>query len=500
MQTNKVISNSIINLLTQIIPIFIAIVFIPVSIKALGSELFGVYSLVVTFIVLFNYLNFGIASATTKEISKNLAKNNYKIATSLLLNSFFIMLSIGIILSFIFSTHSHQIAPVILKDEKLIPVLSELIYLLGLMSPFIMMVIFLRSALEAKQMFLITSLNRAFLNSLIFISPVIVYIDGLNIVSVFELLILVYIVSALVLSYIVYKEFLKKDELTFSLKDSKILINIGFWVMLSSLAGIGLYYADRFMIGAKISAIAVAYYVAAYDLVTRLNIISGSLTSALFPAFAHWFELNEKEKIRSAVIFVTKMILFLVALVSFLLIVYAKSFLYFWINEEYSINSYLILQLLTIGVIFNTLSVVPFRALSAIGYPNIVAIVYIAEMPVFVSLTYFLVIKYGLVGAVVGYILRAFTEMVILYSILLSKKIDLSFTLDIVSLGMNILFYFLIFLSAFLLSNIEYLYAKILLTIMVLIVASVINYKFLLNFQEKNKIAEYRSKLKKVKQ
>ena len=496
MKTNKIISNSIINLSMQIIPIFIAIIFIPISIEALGNELFGIYSLIVTFIVLFNYLNFGIAPATTKEISKNLAKNNHKMVLSLLVNSFLMMLLIGIMISIIFITYNNDIAIVMLKEEKLVTILSELIFLLGVMSPFLMIVIFLRSALEAKQIFLVTSLNRAFLNSLIFISPTIVYIDGFNIVSVFKLLIFVYMFSVMILTIIVYKEFLKDKEFTFRIKDSKNLLNIGFWMMLSSLAGIGLYYADRFMIGSIISATAIAYYVAAYDLVTRLNIVSGSLTSALFPAFAHWFELEEKEKIRNAVIFVSKIILFLVAIVGFLLIVYAKSFLYLWINEEYSNNSYLILQLLTIGVLFNTLSVVPFRTLSAIGFPNIVAIVYIIEMPIFVITTYFLIIKYGLIGAVIGYNLRALSEMIILYFIMINKRTGLNFEFNIIQLSKNSILYFFIYIAGFLISNMENLYIKVLLTILIVIIASIMKYMFLLNSKEKSKINEYTSKIK----
>jgi len=300
----------------------------------------------------------------------------------------------------------------------------------------------------------------------------------------------------MILTIIVYKEFLKDKEFTFRIKDSKNLLSIGFWMMLSSLAGIGLYYADRFMIGSIISATAIAYYVAAYDLVTRLNIVSGSLTSALFPAFAHWFELEEKEKIRNAVIFVSKIILFLVAIVGFLLIVYAKSFLYLWINEEYSNNSYLILQLLTIGVLFNTLSVVPFRTLSAIGFPNIVAIVYIIEMPIFVITTYFLIIKYGLIGAVIGYNLRALSEMIILYFIMINKRTGLNFEFNIIQLSKNSILYFFIYIAGFLISNMENLYIKVLLTILIVIIVSIMKYMFLLNSKEKSKINEYTSKIK----
>lgn len=496
MLTNKAINNSIINLLAQIIPVLIALIFIPISIKVLGSELFGIYSLVVTLIVLFNYLNFGIAPATTKEVSRYLAKRDFKTVTSLILNSFFIMLLIGMILAFIFITFNDDIASYMLKEKSLITILSRLLEQLGILSPFLMIVIFLRSVLEANHMFLITSVTRAFLNSTIFIAPIIIYINRFDVFSIFKFIIVVYIITSLFLGTVVYKFFFKEYKFSFNIKDGKLLFNVGFWMMISSLAGIGLYYADRFIIGAVISALAVSYYVAAYDLVTRLNIISGSLTAALFPAFAHWQETGEKDKIKKAIVFVSKVILLIVSIVSFLLIVNAKDFLYLWINEDFSQNSYLILQLLTIGVLFNTLSVVPFRALSAIGFPDVVAKVYIIEMPISIILAYFLIMHYGLIGAVMSYNIRAISEVVVLYLLLINKKYSLDFSIDAEKIFKIIIFYTFIFMMAFLISSLDSFLIKSIISLGFISMIIFINYKFLFNKDELVKITEYKQKIK----
>lgn len=496
MKASKVINNGIINLTTQVIPIFIALIFIPISIKAFGNELFGVYSLVVTFIVLFNYLNFGIAPATTKELAKYLAQNNSQKVISLLINSFLMMFFIGLVLAGIFLLFHHQISIYMFeKSLNLQDVFSQLLQLLGFLSPFLMLVIFLRSVLEAKHLFLITSLNRAFLNSMVFISPILVFIENFTIISVFKFLIIVYIVSTFILSFFVYREYFKNKSLSFNILDSKVLMQIGFWMMLSSLSGIGLYYTDRFIIGSVISATAVAYYVASYDLVTRLNIISGSLTSALFPAFSHWFETQELKKIRSAVIFVSKVISFIVAIISFILIVYAQELLTFWINAEYSEHSYLLLQYLTIGVFFNTLSVVPFRTLSAIGFQKIVAIVYIVEAPLTVIMLYYMILNYGLIGAVIGYNIRAFIEVVVLYSILIHKNIGLNFHLQIVALSKFILFLLFIFITAFLITNVASSLMKIIVVISILIGIVSMFYLYILSNNEKKKFVEYKEKI-----
>jgi len=495
--SQKTIINSIISLSTQIIPILIALIFIPISIKILGNEQFGIYTLIVTFIVLFNYLNFGIAPATTKELAKFLALEEDKRVISIFMNSFFIMIFIGVLFGMIFFKCHYMIATLMIKNRNLINLVSNILYLFTFLSPLIMLVLFLRSVLEAKQNFLVTSLNRAFLNSMIFISPIIIYINkDFNIITIFKFLIVIYIVSTIVLGRIVYFEYLKNKQVFVDIKDTQLLFKIGVWMTLSSIAGIGLYYTDRFIISVIISVTAVAYYVASYDLITRLNIISGSITSALFPSFSHWYVINERNKIKTAVVFVTKIILFLVSIIGLIIITYSKELLNIWINKEYAINSYIILQILTIGVLFNTLSVIPFRTLSAIGFQKVAAMVYIIETPITILLVYILIKNFGIKGGAIGYDIRAFLEMVMFYY-LLSKdfvKLNLVFNLykiAIISIG-YLFFYLLSFLIAIYLNN----FYKFVFIFMLLL--TVLFFQFFIVFNNEDKYYIYKM-LKKIK-
>ena len=45
-------------------------------------------------------------------------------------------------------------------------------------------------------------------------------------------------------------------------------------------------YLDRFVIGALVSATAVAYYATPYEVVTKLFVISGAIATVMFPAFS----------------------------------------------------------------------------------------------------------------------------------------------------------------------------------------------------------------------
>ena len=486
MKSSLVLKNSFINLSTQIIPILIAIIFIPISIKLLGNEQFGIYSLIITLIVIFNYINFGIAPATTKEVSKYIALNENSKVNSLIINSFVIMCSIGLICLLTLFLFSNDIAILLTKNNlELSIITAKLLKILGYMSPFIMLVIFFRSILEAKQQFLITSLNRALLNSFIFISPSILYLNkNFTLVQVFWFLFLIYFISVIILLHFTIKNFniQLKD---FTIQHSKSLVSIGIWMMISSISGIGLYYADRYFIAILVSAIAVAYYVASYDLVTRLNIISGSLTSALFPAFSHWYETKEYDKIVKNIIFVSKLIVILVSIIGFLIIIFAKLFLLYWINLEYSQNSSTIMQILVIDVLFNTLSVVPFRALSAIGYHKFVAKLYLIETPIYLLILYIFLKEFGLIGAVIAYNIRAFLEMFILYLFLISERVGLPFTIVTNKIISFVLIEISFFVAAFLLERLE-LQMRIFLLIVILILYLYSIYKIIISSEDKS--------------
>jgi len=79
---------------------------------------------------------------------------------------------------------------------------------------------------------------------------------------------------------------------------------------------------------------------------------------------------------------------------------------------------------------------------------------------------------------------------------MINKRTGLNFEFNIIQLSKNSILYFFIYIAGFLISNMENLYIKVLLTILIVIIVSIMKYMFLLNSKEKSKINEYTSKIK----
>ena len=76
-RSSLLLKNSVISLVFQVIPITIAIIFIPINILHLGLELWGLYSLAITLFFLVMYLNFGIGPSVNRLVSEYRSKMNF---------------------------------------------------------------------------------------------------------------------------------------------------------------------------------------------------------------------------------------------------------------------------------------------------------------------------------------------------------------------------------------------------------------------------------------
>ena len=99
-------------------------------------------------------------------------------------------------------------------------------------------------------------------------------------------------------------------------------------------------------------------------------------------------------------------------------LLYSGLVLKIWFGENYQINSFNILNVLLIGFFFNALAMIPFSAIQALGKSKITALIHCAELVPYLALLYFMVEKYGLLGAAISWSIRVqwlYTRMCSVY-------------------------------------------------------------------------------------
>ena len=497
MNIAKILKGSFLNIGFQIFPVVFAIVMVPITIKLYGIEQFALFTLAITQVLLFNYLNFGVAQSTNKELARLKQEEETKI-NQLFWSGFFIMSLIGLSLSVAFLIGSDiLIESLVSKTPSLYNLAEKMIVTIGLFSPLFLLIIFLRSCLESQLLFHITASNRAILNSVIFLSPIAAFYFDQGIEFSIVIILIIHILSVLIL-FIYNCKHLNLKLPAFNCSVMKRLMSSGAWMTIVSLASLVFYYIDRYVLGIMAGLEQVSYYVAAYDVITRVSILYGSAMAAFFPAFSYWYKHEKWYEFREAFRFIFGGIWVIIGIITGIVIIFAYDILQLWINEDFSIHSSNLLRIIAVGVLFNAIGIVPLRALYAINEEKVVAQYYLVQSIVYAPILIVLIQYFGAVGAAYSYAARTILEVAVLFLLLIKKEANFQQLLKSSSEGkMRVLLIFLWIFCAVLLLMVDSLFVRIGGSITLLALTLMWKYKVLFQFQRFKDIVRYNKEVKK---
>lgn len=189
------------------------------------------------------------------------------------------------------------------------------------------------------------------------------------------------------------------------------LLRFGGWVSVSSMAGPLLATSDRVVIGATLSAAAVAAYAIPYNLVLRLSIVPSSLASALFPRFAY-ADAEERSRLLADSGAAVAVIITPVAIVGFGLV---RPFFDLWIGEALAAQAAPVALILIVGAWANAFGQAPFVMIQASGRPDLVSKLLLAEIIPYWAALFGGIYAFGLVGAAAAWALRAIADTSLLF-------------------------------------------------------------------------------------
>ena len=258
--TNTIERNILLNFASQIIPLIIAFLTIPILIKGLGIERFGVFTLLLTIFTYFNFLDFGLNFGLTHFLADKIENLPNKREACQIIWSALMLL---IVLSLIFSIIFFLACPLLLNLLKIKSFLqretSIVLYLATFSLPLIVFSSGLRSILQAYQRFDLISALQIPLGIMYYLGPTLILFTPFKTLDYLVVtFILIQTISVLCLCYFVNR--LIPDlriYFSISLKTAKKLLQFGGWVTISNVIGSIMVYFDRFLIGALISMSAV---------------------------------------------------------------------------------------------------------------------------------------------------------------------------------------------------------------------------------------------------
>ncbi|AEK60644.1 flippase [Collimonas fungivorans] len=404
------------NLVGQVAPLIAAVVSIPLLIKGLGVDRFGILTIAWMLIGYFSLFDLGIGRALTQIISEKLAINDEAAIPPLMWTGLTVMFVLGLLASLFIVGLSDWIIYSALK----IPVYlqAETKRSLSMLAPSIPLVLIatgLRGILEAKHEFKSVNLVRIPLGVLMFVAPLCVLPFSNSLVAIFFSLLLVRAATAIAFVYLCHRSLDNFTEFTLSKAVIPELLKFGGWMTVSNIVSPIMVQMDRFVIGMMLSMAAVAYYATPYEMVTKLLVVPAAIAGVCFPQFA---KLNAQKNIKDAMALYwksCKYIFYLTFPAIIFLVLFAGWILHLWLGGKFSDESTRVFQILAIGVLVNGLAAIPFAFLQGAGRSDVTAKVHVCELLVYLPLLYFAVSKFGIVGAATIWSLRVFCDGVILH-------------------------------------------------------------------------------------
>jgi len=407
--------NTLYNLLGLGLPLFVAIVTIPVLIVSLGVDRFGILTLIWAVVSYFGLFDLGMGRALTRHLAETWAQGDQEQARRLVSTGLGVMAGLGVAAGILLALGAEwsirQFSGVKNPRETV-----SAVYAMSAAIPFIILTSGLRGILEARQAFAVVNAIRLPMGVYTFVAPVIVvkyWGNDLGFIAVS--LTLGRIIACFAHVWFCYR-LLPDVKNWFRIDRSliKLLFHTGKWMTVSNLLNPLTVYLDRFVIGLTISLSAVAYYVTPYEIVTKLWLIPGALTAVLFPRFAQVSissHLPAQELFRRGVI----MIFLVIYPITLGIALFSRELLTLWLDADFAAHSYRLLQVFAFGILVNSIAHIPFTFLQGVGRSDRTGRLHAIEFPVYALLLWGAAQTIGLPGVVSAWLLRILTDTSLLF-------------------------------------------------------------------------------------
>lgn len=413
----KLAKHTLLNLVGLGAPLLLALVCIPALMHGLGPERFGLLTLVWAVTSYFGLFDLGLGRALTQQLAILIDRQDTERIGPLSASALLLMTALGGLAGGLMVV----LAPWGVDLIKALPDRHEAItacWVMGLAVPFIVLTAGLRGMLEACHAFEVLNYVRLPMGLWTFAGPwCVLHWIGPDLVLITLSLAVGRLVGFAAHAWLAWRALPQlRGRLRWEASWLKPLLVSGGWLTLSNIVSPFMGYVDRFMIGATVSAAAVAYYATPQEIVTKLWIIPGALTAVLFPTFAA--QAARKEASAWALYDRAVRILFVVLLpICAVLGLGAEPLLRWWIGPELAAHSAPILRVFSVGILINCLAHVPLTWLHGTGRFRAPALLHCAELPLFLLALWLFSAQWGLMGAAMAWLLRMVADAAALFAL-----------------------------------------------------------------------------------
>ena len=399
------------NLIGSIIPIALSLLTVPIYLKLVGPDRYGVLAIAWLLLGYFGLFDLGLGRATSFRIAA-LREAPAEQRADTFWAALAVNLGMGLIGgAALWLAGSLFFGKFFKVDEALRPEILSAVPLLAASVPIATLTGVLSGALQGREKFLLTNMVSVTSTTLFQLLPLsIAWLMGPNLVLLLSGALAARALSVVALAYLCHKELLQGRPARLQHEEIPILLKYGGWVTMTSIFGPMLLMVDRFLIGAVLGAVAVTIYSVPIQLAQRMAILPSALTTALFPRMSAADAGRQKILGERA----TRTLAALLGLPFLGAIFLIEPFLRVWVGHDIGGQAGPLGRLMLVGFWANGFALIPFTRLQASGRPDVVTKILLIEIPPHFALLYFGMHHFGLWGIALALTTRFVVDFLLL--------------------------------------------------------------------------------------
>jgi O-antigen/teichoic acid export membrane protein len=406
------LQHSLLNLVGQVIPLLAGVATVPLIVRGLGPERFGLLSIAWVVLSYSAVFDLGLGRASTKFVAEALARGERERVSAIVAAAVTAQGILGVAGGLIFVLAAPVLVSAWLKvPAPLMEEATEAFRLLGLAVPLVMVSGSLSGALQGAQRFDLVNAVQVPATVGVYLAALTGALLGLGLVAVMALIVLLRAVAVVGL-LLTYTRYLAGFQ-SFPASMFRTLFSFGGWVSVSNLIIPITVYSDRFLIATFGDMSAAGHYVASYELANRiLLLVPAAVSIALFPELTNKLSADDLHAFLTLSKRSWKYLLIALVPMGITCSVFASEILAVAFGGQYVMDAP-VFRILTVAAVLNGLAYVPFTAAMAAGRPDVIAKYHIIELPFYMVVAILLVQRFGITGAGLAWCLRMVWTIII---------------------------------------------------------------------------------------
>lgn len=206
-------------------------------------------------------------------------------------------------------------------------------------------------------------------------------------------------------------------QVAFDRSSLRDLVSFGGSLTASSILSPVLSHAEKLLLGILVSASALTYYMVPFRALSHFGLVSGALSRALFPRLSTLEGEGRRVSMWQGNVRATSLLAWLLLPPFVVLALAGEPLLSLWMGAEFASQAASLLPFLIFGGFVNLLSWNAVALIQAHGRPILVAKAYALEAILYLPAAWFLMNRFGLLGAAIAWCFRVVLDAVLVWGI-----------------------------------------------------------------------------------